>query len=85
MYALPTRCTPGATSEGMRSSFAGFEPDGPQLGWTLTVGACTLLGAMAAYTAHVDVPKPVNAGTMSWFEAGRQSSLTALINQPSGY
>ena len=40
---------------------------------------------MAIYTAHVDVPKPVDAGTMSWFEAGRQGSLTALINQPSGY
>jgi hypothetical protein len=40
---------------------------------------------MSLYTAHVDVPKPVNAGTMSWFEAGRQSSLMALINQPSGY
>src|SRR3954447_25375212 len=29
MYALPTRWTPGATSEGMRSSFAGFEPARP--------------------------------------------------------
>ena len=40
---------------------------------------------MALYTAHVDVPKPVLTGTTSWFEAGRQSSLMALINQPSGY
>ena len=41
---------------------------------------------MTAYTAHVDVRKPVFAtGTTSWFEAGRPSSLMALINQPSGY
>jgi hypothetical protein len=55
------------------------------MGWTRAAGACTFLEAMAAYTAHVDVRKPVNTGATSWFEAGRQSSLMALINQPSGY
>jgi trehalose utilization protein len=40
---------------------------------------------MTAYTAHFDVPKPVSTGLTSWFEAGRQGSLMALINQPSGY
>jgi len=40
---------------------------------------------MALYTAHLDVRMPVGTGTTSWFEAGRQSSLMALINQPSGY
>jgi hypothetical protein len=40
---------------------------------------------MTACTAHADVFKPVITGTTSWFEAGRQGSLMALINQPSGY
>ncbi|WP_306765172.1 hypothetical protein [Solirubrobacter soli] len=40
---------------------------------------------MTAYAAHVDVLKPVCTGTTSWFEARRQGSLMALINQPSGY
>jgi hypothetical protein len=40
---------------------------------------------MALYTAHTDVRMPVSTGTTSWFEARRKGSLTALINQPSGY
>ena len=40
---------------------------------------------MTAYAAHLDVCKPVFAGTTSWSEARRQGSLMALINQPSGY
>ena len=40
---------------------------------------------MTAYTAHADVSKPVSTGTTSWFDAVRQGSLMALINQPSGY
>jgi len=40
---------------------------------------------MALHTAHADVRMPVATGTTAWFQAGRQSSLMALINQPSGY
>ena len=69
----------------MQFSFAGFEPEARKKCWTKAAGACTLLRSMSLYTAHVDVRKPVNTGTTSWFEAGRQSSLMALINQPSGY
>jgi hypothetical protein len=69
----------------MRSSFAGFEPGGRKNGWTLTDRPCTFRCSMALYTAHVDVRMPVGTGTTSWFEADRQRSLMALINQPSGY
>jgi len=40
---------------------------------------------MTAYSVYVDVRKPVCTGTTSGFEADRQGSLMALINQPSGY
>jgi hypothetical protein len=66
----------------MAGSFAGFE----SFGWTKAPIACTLALAMALYTAHTDVLKPVSTGMTSWFEAGMRASAMVLINaQPSGY